>query len=73
MKLELSEHSPGRFGGLPQAWASRRTSGAMKMELPAAAASLGESFYRIYLPVLLVDDLLLLHELLAELLLGRLV
>ena len=45
----------------------------MKMELAAAAARLGESFYRIYLPVLLVDDLLLLHELLAELLLGRLV
>ena len=45
----------------------------MKMELAAAAARLGESFYRIYLPVLLVDDLLLLHELLAELLLRRLV
>ena len=52
---------------------ARRTSGAMKMELAAAAARLGESFYRIYLPVLLVDDLLLLHELLAELLLRRLV
>ncbi len=33
------------------------------MELPAAAARLGESFYRIYLPVLLVDDLLLLRRL----------
>ena len=39
---------------------------------PASHHGERKFFYRIYLPVLLVDDLLL-HELLAELLLGRLV